>query len=335
MHLLGNSASKEAQQHESKEARRLFKENIRTDWNYPALPPYRTESDVLVTPQHSVGGFRIHVGASSDVLDQVTPDVVEWRERYYGSSDSDVDDTATAGATSVLGKSEASTDHLFEGPDSVGEQLADRAQARKRKRQQLLAEEMSWNEGLQHFINRRDAWTSAKTAPQVQLMRTSKSAVSSVADAYNGSISSSSPRSSTSLQSDLSHPSLPSTATTSPDPSAMSMKEQLPALDLLVPVMSQLLTNHPVRKKIGPSMYSEIYAKIILQARTPAVPINLLNLIRALVQGWKADGEWPPKPSAPEPSITRKKAHNIKQAVTRVLKITSNDSTHSKEKKPG
>lgn len=329
MHLLGSSTSKEIQQQEAREIRRLFKENIRTDWDFPPLPAYRTEKSATARPQQSVGGFKIHQSTPPDVLEQIIPEVVDWRERYYGDSDSDVDE---AEAATSRGKSKAEPSYLFEGPDSVGEQLSDRALMRKRKRQKLLAEEMTWNDGLQHFISRRDLWTGAKTTSQIQLMRSSKSAVSSAAEAYNASVSSS-PRSSTSMQSDLTHTSRPSTATTSPDPAALSMKEQLPALDLMMPVMSQLLTAHPVRKKIGPSMYSEIYAKIILQARTAAVPINLLSLTRALVHGWKADGEWPPRPSAPEPSITRKKAHNIKQAVTRVLKISGTDS--GKDKKPG
>ncbi|QIW97876.1 hypothetical protein AMS68_003394 [Peltaster fructicola] len=329
MHLLDSGTSKEIQQQESKESRRLFKENIRTDWDYPALPAYRTNKSTAITPQHTVGGFKVHQATPPDVLEQIIPEVVDWRERYYGDSDSDMEESEAAASQA---KSKTKASYLFEGPDSVGEQLSDRALLHKRKRQKSLAEEMTWNEGLQHFIIRRDLWTGARTVPQIQLMRSSKSAVSSAAEAYNASVSSS-PRSSTSMQSDLTHTSRPSTATTSPDPVAMSMKEQLPALDLMVPVMSQLLTAHPVRKKIGPSMYSEIYSKIILQARTPAVPINLLSLSRALVHGWKADGEWPPRPSAPEPSITRKKAHNIKQVVTRVLKISGTDS--GKDKKPG
>jgi hypothetical protein len=52
----------------------------------------------------------------------------------------------------------------------------------------------------------------------------------------------------------------------------------------------------------------------VLQSRTPSVPINLRTLLSALVAGWKADDEWPPKPSAahpPEKSIGRKKAAGV------------------------
>lgn len=30
------------------------------------------------------------------------------------------------------------------------------------------------------------------------------------------------------------------------------------------------------------------------------MPINLSDMVGALVQGWKADGEWPPQAGAPE-----------------------------------
>lgn len=83
-------------------------------------------------------------------------------------------------------------------------------------------------------------------------------------------------------------------------------------------------------------MYPEIYNKIILQSRTPSVPINLLTLLRALVQGWKDDGEWPPKPGVLEKSFTTRRKRggsgggggegSLKsgvKAVGRVLRLTS------------
>jgi len=53
-------------------------------------------------------------------------------------------------------------------------------------------------------------------------------------------------------------------------------------------------------------MYPSIYAKVVNQGLVPAVPINLSDVIPALVQGWQNDGEWPPKPSVPEPTMTTK-----------------------------
>jgi len=94
-----------------------------------------------------------------------------------------------------------------------------------------------------------------------------------------------------------------------------------------------MLPNHPIRRRISPDLYPEIYNKIILSGRTPSVPINLLVFTRALVQGWKDDGEWPPKQQPVERSIGRKKGSHgessIKsgvKAVGRVLRITGSIS---------
>lgn len=47
----------------------------------------------------------------------------------------------------------------------------------------------------------------------------------------------------------------------------------------------------------------------------PPIPINLQHLNNALVEGWKKDDQWPPKPSRPEPSI-RVKRQNSNAGVT-------------------
>lgn len=36
---------------------------------------------------------------------------------------------------------------------------------------------------------------------------------------------------------------------------------------------------------------------MVTQGVTPGVPINLSDVVRALVQGWKENGDWPPKGS--------------------------------------
>ncbi|KAF1991485.1 hypothetical protein K402DRAFT_346188, partial [Aulographum hederae CBS 113979] len=65
--------------------------------------------------------------------------------------------------------------------------------------------------------------------------------------------------------------------------------------------------NSRVRAGITPAAYPDIYSKVVLSSRTPTVPINLADMTRALVQGWKDGGEWPPKLSAPEPMIARRR----------------------------
>ncbi|KAI9934969.1 hypothetical protein ASPWEDRAFT_31317 [Aspergillus wentii DTO 134E9] len=67
--------------------------------------------------------------------------------------------------------------------------------------------------------------------------------------------------------------------------------------DPFIPVVPSLLsTTNPIRASITPSMYPSIYSKVVVQGLTPTVPINLADVTKAMVQGWKADGQWPPKP---------------------------------------
>ncbi|KAI7709072.1 hypothetical protein KC322_g4833, partial [Hortaea werneckii] len=105
----------------------------------------------------------------------------------------------------------------------------------------------------------------------------------------------------------------------------------VPQSEVLIPVTAPILQNHPIKRRISPSMYNEIYTKIILQSRTPSVPINLLTLIAALVQGWKDDGEWPPRVGPLEPSIGKRRSRgshgsdtvkNGIKSVGRVLRLT-------------
>ncbi|KAI9804738.1 MAG: hypothetical protein M1825_001106 [Sarcosagium campestre] len=44
---------------------------------------------------------------------------------------------------------------------------------------------------------------------------------------------------------------------------------------------------------ISERAYPQIYSKVVLCGQTPAIPINLAHMTKALVQGWKADGTWP------------------------------------------
>ncbi|KAJ8608690.1 hypothetical protein MRB53_039492 [Persea americana] len=344
MHIgLGSHSRESQQQRDAREARQIFKNNIRSDWSYPSAEP----------SINTIAGFKIHADAPESLLKQVRPEAEEWLERVYASSDSEYYaeeqdtqivqeksprskhkkvDSQTGSTATFRGESLglSSGDYLFEGPDTVGDEVKRRQLARRNQRQKLLAEEMQWNVGLDTFIKRRDAWTGARTVPAVRETITSTTIIEPQAQLVQSSALLPSPRTSTSSSNtdEISLPSRPSTAATSPDPTphshTISTASQLP--EMLIPRMSRLLTVHPIRRKIGPSMYTEIYSKIITQSRTPSVPINLLNLTRALVQGWKNDGEWPPAPNPPEPAISRKKgAATIKKAVTKVLKITTGE----------
>lgn len=66
----------------------------------------------------------------------------------------------------------------------------------------------------------------------------------------------------------------------------------------LVPVAPPFISDsNPVRATIMPSIYPSIYTKVVVQGMTPTMPVNLAHLTKAMVQGWKSDGQWPPKPA--------------------------------------
>lgn len=75
----------------------------------------------------------------------------------------------------------------------------------------------------------------------------------------------------------------------------------------LVPLAPPMLPHNAIRQSITPKAYPDIYGKIVVAGQTPKVPINLAHMTRALVQGWKDDGEWPPRPGPVDPLMGRKK----------------------------
>ncbi|KAJ5093711.1 hypothetical protein N7456_009572 [Penicillium angulare] len=85
----------------------------------------------------------------------------------------------------------------------------------------------------------------------------------------------------------------------------------------LIPVAPPFISaDNPVRATITPSIYPSIYTKVVVQGMTPTVPVNLADLTKAMVQGWKADGQWPPKPAvsnivlADDCSVPKKSSDN-------------------------
>ncbi|KAL2036435.1 hypothetical protein N7G274_010836 [Stereocaulon virgatum] len=181
-------------------AKRELRSKLREDWDWPPTSPNTIASNI--PPSHT-----------------------DWRER---DSDSSYPPPSPSPSPSPAPEADP---YRFDTPDSVAQPVL----SRKRKRQQMLEEEMTWNEGLRTYIERRDAWSAART-------------------------------------------------TTSHTPSPESKTQ--------VPLAPPLL---PTRASILPATYSTLYTKIILQSTTPNIPINLSTVVSALVQGWKKDGEWPPK----------------------------------------
>lgn len=335
------------QQHEIRDARRMLKERVRNDWNYPPLPAYQTPTrskGLEANAEPRIAGFKFHATSHNERETLVTDldfEPTEWRERDYSSEEDDENQSESEVRSSEAKKlSTSNGSHKkglfrFEGPDSVGNQIEERKMLKKRKRQQALDEEVEWNDGLAHWLARRDAWCAARTSAQVQMYE-SKRQVAAESTAAMSSTSAS-PRTSTSTASSTPVSAAASSPSTTPDiapsPATLPTQPSAPPSDILIPLAPTMLPNHPIRKRISPDLYPEIYSKIIISGRTPSVPINLFVFTRALVQGWKDEGEWPPKQQPVERSIGRKKGSHGEsslksgvKAVGRVLRITGSVS---------
>ena len=340
----------------------MLKERIRSDWEYPPLPAFQKpvrRTRAGGNDDTRIAGFKFHAPEEQHhpegLLDDLDFEPAEWRERDY-SSEEDEEEAEAEVQTGNWGNGEArktssssgeqhhrhkKLGHIFkfEGPDSVGQQVEERKVAKRRRRQKALDEETEWNDGLAHWLARRDAWCCARTSAQVRMLEsqhqsTDATSVAALSDA------SASPRTSTSTASSVTPSAAASSPSTTPDiapshspttstPTTLPTQPAAPPSEILIALAPTLLPNHPIRKRITPDLYPEIYSKIIISGRTPSVPINLLVLTRALVQGWKDDGEWPPKQAPVEKSIGRKKGStgessikNGVKAVGRVLRIT-------------
>ncbi|KAJ6260200.1 hypothetical protein Dda_4424 [Drechslerella dactyloides] len=84
-----------------------------------------------------------------------------------------------------------------------------------------------------------------------------------------------------------------------------------------VPIGKSRFQDNPFYNAVVPEAYPQLYQRIIIKSNTPSIPINLQHMTNALIEGWKADGQWPPKPTRPEPSITRKKAVAVGESMVK------------------
>jgi hypothetical protein len=161
--------------------------------------------------------------------------------------------------------------YKFDSPDSIGDAVAQTRDARKKRRRARLEEEMKGNPGLRIWVERRDQWTGAASVKKYGHRRRATS-TAPAAEAHDE----------------------PSTS----DPS--------PTLDV-VPVAPRILPDNPIRRSITSSTYQEVFQKVVSSSRTPSVPINLSDMTKALVQGWKETDEWPPRAGLLDPLIGKKR----------------------------
>ncbi|KAF3480514.1 uncharacterized protein GIQ15_05861 [Arthroderma uncinatum] len=305
----------------ARDAKRFLLQVVRSDWTYPPLEtdPAKTAEDAAAVSEES-------------------RDIIGWRHREQENSGSDADDGH--------GGPEGIDPYRFDSPDAVARGVSDR----RRKRRKIIEDEMKWNEGLNLWMARRDAWTGAKvpeppsapavtgTKAELETYRQSLSSEESYSGSYDTDLvdtesqyTLSRPASNASASAHVKKPPTSVTVTAPPEDEIecitvsldkkatldppVTTNQTTPEVDdeCLIPVMGPLVPDsNLLRAAITPNVYPAIYSRLVVQSNTPAVPINLAHMTRALVQGWKTNGEWPPKPTPCRdvPVIKRPKAVN-------------------------
>ncbi|KAF8851002.1 hypothetical protein BDZ45DRAFT_679446 [Acephala macrosclerotiorum] len=209
----------------------------------------------------------------------------KWKERdewLSNASDSDGEHVIPGTTSSPDTPSPASKNSpfRFESPDGVGMTIKKTQLERKRRRKKRLAEEMAWNDGLKCFVTRRDAWTGARRISRSTL------GFAGIKTIQRASMSSEDGGSSTAIEPD--------------EDDEWQDEIEVPVAPPIIP------PENAMRASILPAAYNTIYDKVVVQALTPSCPMNLKDVTRSCVQGWKRDGEWPPKSTPAEQKKGRK-----------------------------
>ncbi|KAK6582037.1 hypothetical protein PZA11_005734 [Diplocarpon coronariae] len=177
-------------------------------------------------------------------------------------------------------KQSPSTPFDFGSPDLTGAAVRSTESERKRRRKKRLADELAWNDGMRCFVARRDNWTGARKVRRSipEFSSAKKTPVRASASSEDGG-------SSTAIE--------------------QEEDDEFWDDDMEVPIAPPLLPpENAMRASILPGAYNTIYDKVVVQGLSPSCPMNLKDVTRSCVQGWKRDGEWPPRTSV---SDTHKK----------------------------
>ena len=142
--------------------------------------------------------------------------------------------------------------------------------SRKRKRRREFLEEMDWNEGLRVYATRRNDWTGGRFSPEASQAH-SVVGIATTGDRANNDWEDTVP------------------------------VEMVPLPPPLIP------SSNLIRSSITPASYPAIYNKVIIEGVAPKIPINLADMTRAMVTGWKACGEWPPTSQPIEEALVVRK----------------------------
>lgn len=256
----------------SRSAKRFLLSTIRDDWTFSSPEPPPAQDPLHRKP-------------------------LDYRTREEWSSDPEPlsDEQYDARDPMVFTDSDP---YKFESPDAVATTIVDR----KRKRRTLLREELGWNSGLRDWVDRRNAWCGArKQGPGTRRAKIHDDQEknghgASLAMDLPGPLSPLSAISATSSSSSSPPQSAPESEDDDDGETTLSPDDPDPILPVYPPLLPD---NNSIRASIRPTMYPAIYSKVVLQSLTPTVPVPLPDMIGALVQGWKSEGNWPPKSAGP------------------------------------
>ncbi|KAI1388464.1 uncharacterized protein F4822DRAFT_402916 [Hypoxylon trugodes] len=322
--------------------KRILAGKIRNDWSFewpPTSMKAHSTENVIRTDVPEIHEDVVIDGTESEDDDDavstystVSEDLTHYRPRSEWLSDMPDDDEDD----NIPGSPSA---YRFDNPDAVGVSVKAAAIAKSAKRRRDLRSEMEWNKGLACFNARRDAWTGAKAArvrPKV-VPPTPTSPAAKRISWWHVSVAStpSSPTESTNVTMPLSpiatRTSGDTTVATSSDTEYRDsrVKEDTSAypVETLIPIPEPLLPAvTPMRTSITPAAYPTIYDKIVLQSATPSCPINLSDVVRSCVTGWRRDGEWPPRSMEPPPvvAVRRKKKESSPDSKNHNKRISIN-----------
>ncbi|OBT88859.1 hypothetical protein VE02_01920 [Pseudogymnoascus sp. 03VT05] len=249
--------------------RNILASKIRNDWSFPD-----TISSTALEPSEAL--------PEGDPADPTTwTERADWLSELSDSSDSDAGlaqtstNSTSGSAKKPTAKKKKINPFRFDSPDGVGEALRRSADRRKLRRQRKLQEELAYNEGLRCFTARRNAWTNARIVRRPRCPPTSPTSPTSPGDQ---------------------------------PPAATTDEDDEPILDTLIPIAPPLLPpSTPMRLNITSRAHSTIYDKVVMQSQTPMCPINLQTVVSSCVDGWKRDGEWPPRGTEPEAGVARRR----------------------------
>ncbi|ROW17029.1 hypothetical protein VPNG_01252 [Cytospora leucostoma] len=265
---------------------------------------------------------------TDSVYSTVSDTPLHWRPRLEWASELS-DDELTYNSPSP---------YKFDSPESIGQAVSASRVARKTRRRRELRKETVWNDGLACYEARRNAWTEAKVA-RVRPKPVSPSSPSSQrksffwrSHAQPTIIAGQTQTAPSPPPASITSPLTPATTNSQPDAlqlpthsagsghsspsnnlspetsrseyhSQSNTQTELYPVETLLPIAPPLLPPaNPMRASITPALYNSIYEKVVVHSLQPSCPINLGDMVRACVSGWKRDGEWPPRPMDPEPA---------------------------------